>query len=191
MDKLYACALAFKELLDTEYHIIIGRKNKLTKIIIKFEDYHFHHLMGLGKLKDIEFSTPNRTLIFNQILKRKITYEDIKQSNFISKIENRFTPLSNIESILDLNNLVFKYNQNNLKFSNIQSEYLLSTIYHENEIYVFISKDMEAYFCRSFFPKEKIDYTNGQMKYTLLQKIKVNKITGIKTIQFNRLDDIK
>ncbi|MFI3237447.1 MAG: PBECR4 domain-containing protein [Lachnospiraceae bacterium] len=52
MDKLLACATAFHSLLDVEYRIVLGRKNQLTELHIRFEAVHFHHLMGLGKLND-------------------------------------------------------------------------------------------------------------------------------------------
>lgn len=40
--------------------------------------------------------------------------------------------------------------------------------------------------CRSFFPMDKLDYTKNQSSYTLLKKIKVDIITGEKTVQYDR-----
>jgi len=40
------------------------------------------------------------------------------------------------------------------------------------------------FFCRSFFPKEKRDYSVGQEKWTLLFKKKINKSTNTEEILF-------
>lgn len=53
MDKLQRRALSFKKLLDYEYKIILGRKDKTTEIAIDFEKKDFPHLIGLHKLTDI------------------------------------------------------------------------------------------------------------------------------------------
>ena len=43
------------------------------------------------------------------------------------------------------------------------------------------------FFCRSFFPKDKKDYTVGQPQFTLLFKEKITVSTGEKVIQYDRL----
>ena len=53
MDKLQKCAKAFENLLEIQYRIIIGRKGKTVELVIGFSKLDFHHLMGLGKLKDL------------------------------------------------------------------------------------------------------------------------------------------
>ena len=55
-DKLRKTAEGFRSLLDTQYHIIIGRKGKSLELTIEFKPIDFHHLMGLGKLKDLRLS---------------------------------------------------------------------------------------------------------------------------------------
>lgn len=52
MDKLQKCGKAFEKLLEIQYRIIIGRKGKTVELVIGFSKLDFHHLMGLGKLKD-------------------------------------------------------------------------------------------------------------------------------------------
>ena len=188
-DKLKISAEGFHSLLDTQYHLIIGRKGKSVDITIEFKPIDFHHLMGLGKLKDLRIATQNRESVFFGILNGTITYPSICKSRYIGQIENRFTPLSYIEQIFDSNKLIFRYNEKQNQFSLIEADYLLSTAFSGNDIYIFI-KEKETvgrFFCRSFFHKEKKDYTIGQPQYTLLFKEKITVSTGEKVIQYDRL----
>ncbi len=189
MDKLQECAKAFEKLLTVKYNIIIARKTKQVNITLQFDKVDFHHLAGLHKLQDIRISRANRTSSFDNILNNKINFQTISSSRYISQVSDRLEPLAHIENLLDSNELVFKYNTRTNTFSLIQADYLLSTPYSGNDVYIFLSKnkDNENYFCRSFFPKDKKDYTIGQAQYILLYKEKINLITGKEEIQFNRL----
>ncbi|ANU44781.1 hypothetical protein ADH76_02345 [Enterocloster clostridioformis] len=188
-DKLRKTAEGFRSLLDTQYHIIIGRKGKSVDLTIEFKPIDFHHLMGLGKLKDLRIATQNRESVFSGIINGTITYSSICRSRYIGQIENRFAPLAHIEQIFDNNKLIFRYNEKRNQFSLIEADYLLSTPFSGNDIYIFIEEKETAglFFCRSFFPKEKKDYTVGQPQYTLLFKEKITVSTGKKIIQYDRL----
>lgn len=188
-DKLRKTAEGFRSLLDTQYHIIIGRKGKSVDLTIEFKPIDFHHLMGLGKLKDLRIATQNRESVFSGIINGTITYSSICRSRYIGQIENRFAPLAHIEQIFDNNKLIFRYNEKRNQFSLIEADYLLSTPFSGNDIYIFIEEKETAglFFCRSFFPKEKKDYTVGQPQYTLLFKEKITVSTVKKIIQYDRL----
>ena len=127
MDKIQECATAFEKLLDTQYHIIIGRKGKSVDLTIEFSSIDFHHLMGLGKLKDLRLSTENRSKVFSRILNGSITDNFLNQSRYISQIQDRFEPLAAIEQILDANSLIFRYNEKQNCFSLIEADFF--TIY--------------------------------------------------------------
>ena len=66
MDKLQKCAKAFVNLLEIQYRIIIGRKGKTVELVIGFSKLDFHHLMGLGKLKDLRIAKQNRGSVFDE-----------------------------------------------------------------------------------------------------------------------------
>lgn len=189
MDKLCNCVTAFDKLLDLQYRIIIGRKGKATELCIGFSKLDFHHLMGLGKLKDLRIATRNRGIVFDEILSGKTTYKTISKSRYLHLIENRFQPLTQIESLFDDNRLIFRYNMKLNHFSLIEADYLLSTPYAGNDVYIFLARqdDTERYFCRSFFPKEQKDYAAGQAVYTMLYKEKIRLSTGEVQIQYDRL----
>lgn len=76
-DKLRNTAEGFRSLLDTQYHIIIGRKGKSVELTIEFKPIDFHRFMGLGKLKDLRIATQNRESVFFGILNGTITYASI------------------------------------------------------------------------------------------------------------------
>lgn len=189
MDKLTKCVTAFNKLLDMQYRIILGRKGKTTELNITFSKLDFHHLMGLGKLKDLRIATRNRGLVFDEILTGKTTYETISKSRYIHLIENRFYPLAHIEKLFDDNHLIFRYNTKLNHFSLIEADYLLATPYAGNDIYIFLAchNDTGQYFCRSFFPREKKDYTKGQAVYTMLYKEKICLSTKDMQVQYDRL----
>lgn len=189
MDYLQACAKSFEHLLDTKYHIVIGRKGKLTELNILFEPTEFHHLIGLHKLHDLRLARGNREKIFYQILAGSISLDDVKKSLYFSAIQKRMEPFGKIEDFLDSNKLIFRYNKKLQSFSLIQAEYLLSTPYKSTDIYIFLDQRPEpnSFFCRSFFPKEDKDYTKGQAIYTLLKKEKTIFSTGNTIIQYDRL----
>lgn len=189
MDKLQQCAKAFEKLLDIQYRIIIGRKGKSVELTIGFSKLDFHHLMGLGKLKDLRIAKQNRTLVFDNILSGKTSYATLMASRYLPQIENRFEPLALIERLLDDNRLIFRYNKKLNQFSLIEADYLLSTLLENSEIYIFLAEHKETgrYFCRSFFPKEARDYTEGQPRYTMLYKEKKNLSTGEIIVQYDKL----
>lgn len=189
MDKLLKCVQEFENLLDVQYRIIIGRKGKTVEFCIGFSKLDFHHLMGLGKLKDLRIAKKNREIVFNEILSGQISYETVSKSRYINLIQNRFSPLAHIEAIFDDNRMIFRYNAKLNQFSLIEADYLLSTPYEGTDIYIFIAenKDSGQYYCRSFFPKEKKDYTKGQAMYTMLYKEKICRSTGKVQVQYDRL----
>lgn len=90
MDYLQVCAKAFEHLLDTKYHIVIGRKGKLTELNLLFDPTEFHHLIGLHKLHDLRLSRGNREKIFRQILDGSLSMEDLKKSRYFSTIQNEW-----------------------------------------------------------------------------------------------------
>ena len=71
-DKLQRCALAFQNLIDIQYEIIIGRKSQIYKIILNFSETEFVHLAGLHKLVDNEFfRTSSRKKVFDYAVNGK------------------------------------------------------------------------------------------------------------------------
>ena len=58
----------------------------------------------------------------------------------------------------------------------------------DRNLFLFLSnKKDDYYFCRSFFPEEKMDYTKKQASWTLLYKKKKNLSDGTEMVLYDRL----
>lgn len=67
MHDIYDCIDSFTSLLDTQYHLILGRKGVLVKLNISFDKKDCFHLMGLQYLKDRPELNRDRGLVFDEI----------------------------------------------------------------------------------------------------------------------------
>ena len=171
MDLLQTCAVGFHQLLTYQYHIVAGRKGRTIDFTISFDPSDFHHLAGLHKLTDnVRFLTGKRANIMQEILSGNLT-------------------LSHLEEFLDSNEIVFRYNSKVHAFSAIQADYLLQNSFEGTPVYLFLARRMgeDTQVCRTFFPKSEKDYAEGQPRYTLLKKEKLNLQTGDTIIQYDRL----
>lgn len=190
MDLLQACAEGFERLLPYQYHIIAGRKGKKLEFTISFDRADFHHLAGLHKLTDnVRFLTGKRAAIMQEILSGKLTLSQAQQSAFFQQMESRLKPLAHLEEFLDSNEIIFRYNSKIHAFPLIQADYLLQNNFGGNPVYLFLARhmDRDTQVCRTFFPKAEKDYAQGQPRYTLLKKEKINLQTGEAIIQYDRL----
>ena len=102
-----------------------------------------------------------------------ITIEKIESSDFYNKIEQRVHFLPLLEQMIDSNDTVFKYNKKANMYSMIEADYLMENKMESRNLFLFLSNDDgDKYFCRSFFPEEKMDYSKNQASWTLLYKKK-------------------
>ena len=182
------CVNAFLPLLNTEYEIILGRKGVAVTLRISFDKKDCFHLMGLQYLIDRPELNRDRGKVFDEIVAGKITTEQVESSDFYRKIEERVHFLPLLEQLLDSNDTVFKYNKKANLYSMIDADYLMKNKMKERNLYLFLSHDIDdRYFCRSFFPEEKKDYTKNQASWTLLYKKKCNLSTGEEIVLYDRL----
>ena len=178
---------------STEYEIVLGRKNVAVKLIITFDKKDCFHLMGLQYLTDRPELRRDRGKIFDEIQNGIIQRENIESSDFYHKIQDRVHFLPLLEEILDSNDTVFKYNKKANVYSMIDADYLMKNHMEGKNLFLFLSNARDdSYFCRSFFPEEKMDYTKNQASWTLLYKKKRNLIDESEHILYDRLKkDVK
>ena len=188
MHNIYDCVDSFASLLDTEYQLILGRKGEAVSLNITFDKKDCFHLMGLQYLTDRPELSRDRGKIFDEIKMRVLTKEQIESSDLYEQIADRVDLLPFLEDLFDSNDTVFKYNEKKNSFSMIKADYLMKNRLVDKNVFIFLSKSKDnTYFCRSFFPETKRDYTKNQASWTLLYKEKIKRSTGQKTVLYDRL----
>ena len=188
MHNIYDCVDSFASLLDTEYQLMLGRKGEAVFLKITFDKKDCFHLMGLQYLTDRPELSRDRGKIFDEIKSRVLTKEQIESSDLYEQIADRVDLLPFLEDLFDSNDTVFKYNEKKNSFSMIQADYLMKNRLVDKNVFIFLAKNKDnTYFCRSFFPEAKRDYTKNQASWTLLYKEKINRATGQKTVLYDRL----
>ena len=190
MSDILTAAKSYSTLLDFEYQLVLGRKNRSISLSIFFEENQFFHLAGLHYLSDrITILFGDRSQLFRKLLKGIITPNQIESSKFYPEIKDRIEYLAFLEQIMDSNRTVFKYNPKLEAFSAIQADFLLKNEIQARNVFTFLSKEKskEKYFCRSFFPQMDKDYSIGQANWTLLCKKKIQKSTGQETVLYDKL----
>lgn len=189
MYNIYDCVETFEKLLDKKYYLILGRKGVLAELNITFDKKECFHLMGLQYLTDRPELVHDRGKIFDSIKAHDITAEQLESSDHYYKIAARINLLPLLESIIDSNDTIFKYNQKQNVYSVIKADYLMKSAAEGKSVFVFLAENEKngSYYCRSFFPESKMDYTRNQPSWTLLYKEKSIISTGKKEILYNRL----
>ena len=188
MHNIYDCVDSFASLLDTEYQLMLGRKGEAVFLKITFDKKDCFHLMGLQYLTDRPELSRDRGKIFDEIKSRVLTKEQIESSDLYEQIADRVDLLPSLEVLFDSNDTIFKYNEKKNSFSMIQADYLMKNRLVDKNVFIFLAKNKDnTYFCRSFFPETKLDYTRNQASWTLLYKEKIKRSTGQKTVLYDRL----
>ena len=188
MRNIKECVSTFLPLLNTEYEIVLGRKGVSVTLKIGFNKRDCFHLIGLQYLIDRPELNRDRKKVFDEIVAGNITTEQVETSDFYKKIEERVNFLPLLEQLLDSNNTVFKYNKKANVYSMIDADYLMKNRMEERKLYLFLAHGKDnKYFCRSFFPEEKKDYTKNQASWTMLYKKKCNLSTGKEIVLYDRL----
>ena len=188
MRNIKDCVSAFLPLLNTEYKIVLGRKEVAVTLRIIFDKKDCFHLMGLQYLVDRPELNQDRGKVFDEIMVGSISTEQVESSDFYKRVEERVHFLPLLEQLLDSNDTIFKYNKKANMYSKIDADYLMKNKMEEKGLYLFLSHATDdKYFCRSFFPEGKKNYTKNQASWTLLYKKKCNLSTGEEIVLHDRL----
>lgn len=189
MRNVFDCVVTFEKLLDKEYHLILGRKGIAVSLQINFDKKECFHLMGLQYLTDRPELFHDREKIFDSIRGRQITAEQLQSSDLYHKIADRVDMLPLLESVIDCNDTIFKYNRKINVYSVIKADYIMKNQAEGRNLFLFLSQNGEEgrYFCRSFFPQDKMDYAKNQASWTFLFKKKITISTGKEEILYDKL----
>ena len=182
----------YSELLDIEYCLILGRKNKSDQVKIVFDKTAWFHVAGLHYLTDIDINQNRRALssFFDEIIRESITEEYFRKSVYYESILDRSELLSRLgEFIEEIDNKsigIFGFSKARAKFfTKIDGDYLISDLRNAaNPVNMFLVFEKRAdgilVPASAFYPDidkrsgKPLDYTDGQMKYTLLKNTRNN-----------------
>lgn len=177
---------AYEHLLSIRYEIMLVRKGHIVNIKLGFSKEDCFHLMGLQYLKDLSSLSIARDKVFDKILNETIKVSTIESSSFYTKITNRVNLFPLLEMLIDSNETIFKYDRGKNAVSFITAHYLMQNKHQDNDIYVFLdSSDGEHYFCKSFFPKEKMDYSKDQALWKMVYKKKIDTNSGLEVVLYD------
>ena len=182
MNRIQRNAKVYSKLLNIEYIFYLGNKGVCKKVVLRFEKRNFHHLEGIGQLRDIMLHSEPADKVFDMALEGKIDESSLKNSVEYEKhyVEQKMDHLYLLEEFIDNNDLVFNYIKHKTQGSSIQAKIFLYKDMSGKEIYLFLDSinDDEYYYPRSFVVAPELDYKTGQFKYTVLWKEKRNRTTG-------------
>lgn len=177
MDILRDCALNFQKLFGVDYQITAVKEQKEISVVVYFSEEHFHHLIGLNKLRDIEGLQGNRTQVFTNILNGKLTYDDIRNSAFIETVNERIKYFTQLESLLQ-NEIVIKFDKRKAH-STINATMLLYQKQDDVYLHLFLTSkngNSEILIPCSFFPRKDNMYIVHQEVYKVVEIKKVDHI---------------
>lgn len=183
INKIQINASAYAQLLNIEYYFCLSWKGKGFEVRLRFLKTDFHHLEGIGQLKDLDIHAESGNVTFDKSLNGDICEKDLSKScRFkVERVQNKIDYLHMLEQAIDNNEWVFRYNGDNDKRSEIQAELFLFTDVDGNDIYVYIDRrnNRESdYYCRSFVANPDYDRKLNQKKLTTLWKEKIDLTTG-------------
>ncbi len=189
-DVFVNAAEEYKKMLNIQYTLVVGYKEKEYNIEICFEKTEFHHLAGLQYLNDIRYiRRTNRSEIFDNIRLGRIDENYLSQSSGYNKILHRLQTVSDLENFLDRSEVIFKFVKPANPHSMISADFILKSSLNGENIYFFIQKKKDdKYFGKSIFAQsnKNFDYIRGHAQCVLLYKEKINLITNEKQILYVR-----
>lgn len=177
----------YSHLLNIEYHLILGRKGKSQSVKIVFDKTAWFHVAGIHYLKDIDINQNRKSsaILYDDIMNGSIMEEYFKKSEYYETISDRVELLSKlgeiIEGIDNTNISIYGFSKTRAKFyTTIDGDYLISDLRNADEpinLFLVFERIADGILvpATAFHPGtdkrsgKPLDYTAGQMKYTLLK----------------------
>lgn len=180
---LKSAAKAYKKLMKTEYHIVLGRKGNINTLDIVFMPDNFYHLAGFHKLKQrYAFQQHTSAWILDHIIDETITVKIIENDKNFNMITERLYALEILEQALDsVKTRFYSYDRKKVVFATkITADYLAKAgIGDGTVIFSFFVRADNKYCMNSIFQEVAYDYSSRQTQYTVLLKEKKTNNNGI------------
>ena len=180
MKDIKECAEFYKSFLNKDYIFTLEGDIKFKIFFVKG---NFHHLLGLGKLKDIEelnIEKNKADKIYKDILSGDISIEKIENSVFYYKILNRVENFQNITDLLDIDKckIIIDFDRNLLDDTNlINTKYILFKHKNDGYIHLTLGDKGKGIYPETFFYEGSKRYITEQV---LLDIIDIEIVTHAK-----------
>lgn len=193
VNKIKKNADAYSNLLGIEYYFCLGYKGKGFEVRVHFSKEEFHHLEGIGQLRDLKLHSESGNRTFDMALAGDILEDELKKSHFYQSgcVQNKVDYFYLLERIFDEDNIVFRFRKTMKGSGKIEAELFLTSELEDGQFFVYLDRVEESdeeYYCRSFVANPEFDRTQGQVKLTTLWKEKINLETGESTVLYRYKD---
>lgn len=172
-DLLYQAVKFYQDNLAGRKFEIIAERNKTQNILtVSFDIENFFHLLGLHKLIDIPLIQRSSRKVYHEILKGKITYNDISSSVHFSEMEDRLIHHQELLNVLNINALYFKSLRG--EFKTIKADYFLCNEIVPQSLFSFLFIKSNSVPVSFFTRSERNSYIRNSIKWTILSIKEIN-----------------
>lgn len=190
MELLYQAAETWDRITKYQYEITYGYKKQLHTVTFSFSAEDFPHVAGFQYLNDVQIGRFSPKKMITKILDGELRQNQVEKAlKYHSIIMPRLEAVKNLEIVLDGEFRLFSYRPEFLSFfSQIKADYLVSSIIN-GTTFVFLvrsGREENDFACCTAFIKGSRDYGSNQRAYTVLRKIKVDVMSGERTLLYKR-----
>lgn len=178
-DLLFEAAKSWEYLLDIQYVLNYGMKDRILSYVLKFRKEDFFHLAGFQYLNDINAPKFSKAKYLEKVIDRTILGEHIgKSRNYDKYVKPRLEGLVLLNELLHSPFKTYIFRSNCLNFgTEIKAKFLITNPEMSVIVFLFVDENTEEItdlFCRSIFTKDSRDYTQNQKAIRIMYK----EITG-------------
>ena len=183
-DLLFEAAKAWEYLLDIQYVLNYGMKDRIAGYVLKFRKEDFFHLAGFQYLNDINIPKYSKAKYLEKVLDRTILGEHIEKSlNYERDVKPRLEGLVLLNELLHSSFKTYIFRSNCLNFgTRIKAKFLITNSEMSVIVFLFVDENTEEIaelFCRSIFTKDYRDYTQNQKAIRIMYKEIMGKENGV------------
>lgn len=171
-DYLLQSALVYAALMNVQYRLVLGKKNREYTITLSFPADGYHHLAGFQYARGI-MALRNKQEALNNIRNGTVTSELLITAGCYTDIEKRCKAICWIPDLMRENRFVFHYNGRGPIGSRINAKYVLTYDADEGMTHFFINGDDALLAPASIFIAEPDHYTRNCPRMTTLEIIQI------------------
>lgn len=177
MDLLNECINKYKTYAGYNYTLFLDCGINFT---VGFQKKHFYHLIGLHKLTDIvqlrKTQYNNANSIYRNIIKGKITFDDIVKSSHYEDIRKRLEYFPDIDNVIN-SKIIIDFDYSKVPQTTLLTQYMLFKDYGEDIAHLGFAYDRngkDIYYPETFIVQDNDYYIRNQETYNIVD-VKIEK----------------